>query len=430
MPSRSATNRLPRLPGRLRGNSLTTNSLLLMLSTAAMSAIGFVYWTIGTHLYRPDQVGAATAVLAALNLITSASLLGFEISIIRVLPGAADRSRLLGSCLGITSAVGLVAGGLFLFLQPLVSKDLGLVSTSRWAQVIFVSSVIISIYSYMIESTFIALRASRFVLSKNLIFSLAKLALLPLCTGLGAYGIYSSWIAGLLVALVVSLIVLKREFGLGPRPRLSLNPVRGMLTYSFANYVASFAEGLPIMLLPLLIVGMLGAVSNAHYYIAMMIANLLFIIPIGVTQSLFAEGSHEEGRIRSQTISATRLIGLLLIPASIVLWLVSPRILRIFGSSYESDGQTLLNLLILSAFVFAGNSVARTVLKLRYQSAPLVWVSLVGSAFIVGFAYLLRGMDLAGVGLAWILGQSLMLVLYSLSAWRGSRVVRRVSAHD
>jgi len=392
---------------------------MLMLSTGLLSGLGFLYWSVGTHTYTSDDVGLATAALAVLNLVTSASLLGFEIAIIRVLPGHPTPSRVLSACLGISLAIGLTVVLVLMLLGPTTWEVLGTFSALGVAGAALLGiAVIASVYSYMTESVFISLRASRFVVAKNAVFGVLKLLALPALALWGAAGIFGSWILGLIAADVLAVWILSRRHGISALPIPRLSAVRGMLRYSLGNYVASFLEGLPIMVLPLLVVDLFGASSNAHYYMAMTLATLLFVVPVAVTQALFAEVSNDDELLRRDTVRATKLIAVLLIPACLVFWIAGDRLLGIFGSSYAAEGEVLLVLLAASSWFVAGSSIARTVLKLRYHTSELVWISAVGSAVILVGAVVLRAHGLTGVGIAWLLGQALMCLLLCLSARR------------
>lgn len=54
----------------------------------------------------------------------------------------------------------------------------------------------------------------------------------------------------------------------------------------------------PIMDLPILITNSIGAKFLADFYLDMMIANLLYVIPMANFQSLFAEGSYSETELK------------------------------------------------------------------------------------------------------------------------------------
>jgi len=67
-----------------------------------------------------------------------------------------------------------------------------------------------------------------------------------------------------------------------------------MTKFSLGNYIAGLIGGLSTMVLPMLITNIIGAKFSAYFYMDMMIANLLYIIPMATSQSLFAEGSYSE----------------------------------------------------------------------------------------------------------------------------------------
>ncbi len=395
----------------LHRDSLFKNSFFMMLSTGVMSVLGFLFWTICTRLFTPTEVGIATALLAALNLITSLSLLGFEISIIRILPQYHNKSALLNSCLTIASSFGVVFALLFALLQPMVAPDLSVVRSNDLILVLFVIFEIVSICSYIFESTFIAYRQSSYVLKKNSIFSVVKIALPFGFVAFGAFGIYAAWMLSLMGAVGYSGFVLTRKFSHHFKPAFGIGPLKGMIRYSFDNYLASFAEGLPIMVLPLLVTNVFGPVANAHYYIAMMLATFLFTVPIATTQALFAEGSHEETEMSHKLIRASIFMAAWLIPGILGIVVLGPFILHIFGRDY-AGAFGLLRLLVLSAPIVGINALARTILKLRYRAGVTVWASLIGSGVIIGLSYILRHHGLNVIGVAWLVGQLVTAVIY------------------
>ena len=49
---------------------------------------------------------------------------------------------------------------------------------------------------------------------------------------------------------------------------------------------------------PAFFAALLGAENNAYFYVAWMIANVLFAIPRSISQSLFVEGSYSKNNIK------------------------------------------------------------------------------------------------------------------------------------
>ena len=76
-----------------RTDSLFRNAVFLMSSTAIMSVLGFVFWIFVAHLYSPEQIGVASALISITLLISNLSFLGLGSGFLRFLPGSAKPSR-------------------------------------------------------------------------------------------------------------------------------------------------------------------------------------------------------------------------------------------------------------------------------------------------------------------------------------------------
>jgi len=156
------------------------------------------------------------------------------------------------------------------------------------------------------------------VLIKNTISSIAKLILPIFLVALGVYGIFTSMGIAMAIAFLLSLIFLILRFNYLPKPIIDRIVVKRMTKFSLGNYIAGFIGGLPVMVLPILITNSIGAKFSAYFYLDMMIANLLYIIPMATSQSLFAEGSYSEIELKVQLKKAIKIISFILIPAILV----------------------------------------------------------------------------------------------------------------
>lgn len=394
----------------LRRESLYANSVFLLSSSLLLSALGFVFWTLCAHLYTTAQIGTATVLLSVVNLISSLALLGLEISIIRVLPGHKDKSALVNTSLSLTGLIGICAAALFVVFQPVISPRLGILRENGWITMLFVVYALASVASYIVESTLVAYRKSQYVLYKNGIFSVLKVVLAIAFIGFGAFGVYSAWMVSLAIAVLYSLGVLRKKLGHSFKASFRLKPLEGMVRYSLANYVSAFIEGLPVILLPLLISNFFGPVANAYYYIAMTFATMLYTVAVAATQSLFAEGSHSVSEIKAKVNKAMKFTGLLLLPGVVGLLLLGHYILLIFfGRDYASQASTLLDILAVSAIPIALNTIGATLLRVHYKMKYLLATDVIGTAPILIFAYAFRSMGLNGIGWAWLLGQLVTL---------------------
>ena len=164
------------------------------------------------------------------------------------------------------------------------------------------------------------------------------------------------------------------------------------------------------MVLPLLITVIASPKLTAYYYMPMMIASLLYVIPQGVNQALFSEGSHDEADLKKHAISSIKLIFSLLIPASIALIVLGSLILRIFGSQYETEGYTFLIFLVISGSFVSLNYVFESVFKVRKAFRTIVSIAVMQDIVILGLSVALLKYGLIGVGIAWLSGQALVTI--------------------
>src|SRR5690349_2256425 len=95
-----------RLVGRLASHvraPLIRNGYALILSAAATSGLGFVYWMLATRYYPPEVVGLNSAVLSAMLFVSGVAQLSLLSVMTRFLPRAGAASgRLVGAAYLLT----------------------------------------------------------------------------------------------------------------------------------------------------------------------------------------------------------------------------------------------------------------------------------------------------------------------------------------
>lgn len=375
----------------------------MMASTAIVSASGFFFWIIVANLYKDAQVGLATAVISVITFIMNLSILGLNYSVIRYLPKTTKKNRLLSDGFVAVSAAAAIFAGIFLFFLPLFSPSLLFIREGwpMWAFLLFCITIAVD---YFTESIFIAYRAGKFIFVKNVIVSLLKLVLPTFFVGFGAVGIFVAWAIALSSALIVSFTVLIRRFNFSFVPAMKKNTLQQMMSFSFANYFVGLLGITPGLVLPIMITNTINAATAAYFYIAFMIANLLYVIPFATTQSLFAEGSHDETTFWENVTKALKLIFALLLPSILVLMLLGNTILSFFGKSYSVEGIRFLQLLALSGIPVALNYLGFTILNVKRNLKALIAINIIGTIIILGLSYVLQEFALAGIGIAWLVG--------------------------
>jgi O-antigen/teichoic acid export membrane protein len=72
---------------------LFKNAIHLIATTVATAALGFVFWMVVTRYYASEEVGLASTIISAMNLLAMLSLLGFNVALIRFLPNADEKKQ-------------------------------------------------------------------------------------------------------------------------------------------------------------------------------------------------------------------------------------------------------------------------------------------------------------------------------------------------
>lgn len=176
--------------------------------------------------------------------------------------------------------------------------------------------------------------------------------------------------------------------------------IKKIFPFSFGNFIAGFLGGLPMMILPLMMTNLVDPETTAYYYMAMMIATLLFIIPGATADSLFAEGSHNEKEMKAHIKKAVKIISLILIPAILITIFFGKYLLLLFGKEYSTGGFRLLQLLALSGVFVSINYTFGTILRVKHRIKELILISFVAALLILGLSYLFLARGLLGIGLA------------------------------
>jgi len=399
---------------RVTTTPLYSNAFYLMLNTGVMALFGFFFWIVVARFYTEAEVGLGSAVISAMSLLSIISLVGLNISLVRFLPHADKPRELINSCYTLGGLISLVVAGIFLAGLSFWSPALAFVNQNAIFASAFIVFTILWTLSGLVNFTFIARRRAGLVLYKGIIFSVLRLPL-PILFVLffRTFGIVASWGVAMAVALGVSIFMFlpRVQHSYKPVPTLKLNLLKDMWRYSGGNYLANlFSTCLPFIL-PLMVVNVLGAQQNAYFYIAWMISGLLFAIPFAVSQSLFAEGSHFEDKLKENVTKSLKFTYLLLVPAVIVLILVGKWVLLAFGQSYSASALHLLWVLSVSSLPLALTHIYSGILRVtgRIKELVAIWGFIVLAVLLASYL-IMPVTGIIGIGYAWLGAQTIVAV--------------------
>jgi len=180
-----------------------------MIATSATAILGFVFWVVAARFYDPEDVGLASATIAAMGLVVSLSRLGLEMGLVRFLHQSGEDAR---TTINTVFTVGLLASlaAALIFIAGLSfwSPALIFLRENPGYLVAFVVFCVASTLSTFTDHAFIAERRAGFAMGRSIIFSLLKLPLpVLLAVFFKSFGIFASWGISLIVALLVSVLI-------------------------------------------------------------------------------------------------------------------------------------------------------------------------------------------------------------------------------
>jgi O-antigen/teichoic acid export membrane protein len=407
-------------------SSLYNNAIYLMINSIVTAIFGFVFWNLMARRFAPSTVGLGSAILAASTLISSFGHLGLGTGCVLFVPQVGGKARqLVNSALLVSGVATVLASVVYLIGVDIWSPALSFVAENFFLAAGFVVLTAVMTVANLSDSAFIARKSSKYVLWRNLIISLTRIPLpLVVFFGLGGYGIFLGNGLAVTFSLVIVLVVyIPKVYASSSSERsANLGLVRQILPFSFGNYLSRVFSGSIGSIFTIMVFDLGGPQYSAYLYMSWMIANLLSVIPSGLSMSLFAEGSHVR-HVSTYDVQRALLLSYgLLIPACVAIYFFGPWILRIFGVTYATNGIPLLRWLVLASFPITINLIYNAVNQVREKMSIIMVQALVTTGLSVGLGYWFLGkMGLMGVGVGYFLGNLVVALVASRLLWKVMR---------
>lgn len=388
----------------LINDHLYGSTLWLIADSIILTGFGFFFWAINARLFSPEQVGLGTTLIASMELIVGLSLLGFNVALVRYLPRAIKKNKIVSSCFTLSGIVALIISLIFILGLNTFSPKLMFLKEISLYWILFIVFIIFNVLFVLIEPVFIVFRKAKFVLIKNFIFSILKLVFPFALVFMGAFGIFGSWALAALIALIVSLffIPLKIRFS------INKNIIKKMFRFSSGNYLAHFFVIAPALILPLVITNLISPETTAYFYVALMIAGLLYIIPGAISSPLIAESSRNKNNLKKNVKKAFKFTFILLGLGVIIVLIAGKYLLLLFGKEYSENGFRLLQILALSSIPAAVTILYVAIKNVQHRIKTVVLINFLMAISILVLSYSLLNYGLIGIGIGWLLGKSLV----------------------
>ncbi len=402
--------------GRLGGWTAPVHrdGLALVLSSALTSAVGLVYWVLVARLFTPEVAGVNSAVLATLAGLGGIAHLNMQNALLRFVPVAGPRSsRLVAGAYVAATVSAVVIGTLFALGAPLWAPDMvGVAGLGALVVFFAVGTPLMALFDVQ-DNLLTGLGRAMIVPVENLLFSLLKAGLLIVAAVVVLPGsIAISWVVATAVAVaVISVWVFTVLLPRHAAKDAVTEPitVSGIARFAGTDYAGSVFWQAAIYGLPLLILARIGAAHAATYQIVWTMAMSLYLVVTGMTQSMVAHGAGEPESAEQARRATSRRALMLTVPAVAVLTFGAHLILSIFGSYYAATGTWALVLCALSALPNIVTASALATARVQRQMSVLFAVPAAISVIVITLSWTLApAWGLAGVGAAWLVGQSVV----------------------
>jgi O-antigen/teichoic acid export membrane protein len=400
--------------GKGRPLPMFLNSMSLILAKVFSLGLGFLAWLVAARLFDPTDVGLASAAVAAMMLCVQFSLVGVGSSIINLFPGQQHApARLFDTAFSVVGASAFAAGAVFLVIAATFLHELRVVATDPVFAVVFVLLGVFGALGVLLDQISTVVRRGDEALRRNILAGLVTLvAIVGVAvgrSGSASLGILVAWVIGSAAAVALGwrqLAAAQARY----RYRLRLEPSLGrrLIGLGFPNYLLTLAERAPGPVLPIVVTELLSPAANAYWYAVWMVAWVVFIVPIQVGLSLFAEASHHPeslARIVRNGLRSSLAIGII---GAIGVTIGAELVLRLLGHGYAAAGATPLRILVWAvvpaSFIQAYFSTCRAIQRLREAIGTAIVSGAVGvvAAAIGG---IMAG--LTGMAIAWVISQGL-----------------------
>jgi O-antigen/teichoic acid export membrane protein len=403
------------------------------MNAAGASLLGFIFWMIAPRMFSADEIGVGASLINAITLLSFFSTFGIQIGLLRFisLHDQKESFSLLNSAFSLVILSSVILGFGFAFSAGLWSDTFGKAMVSFTEKSVFTLFVVFWSIHLLLNAVFIAKKRSKLVFLKDTgIFSVLKIALLFPLIFLGTLGIVTAWGFGILIAVLVMWILFlgKMVGGYRYRPSGISKELKNIVNYSVINYIGEIFRTLPTLILPILAVHLVSPENGGYFFIAWMIANVIFYMVYMFTLPLVVEGAENMDQITSKINKSKNFAIAVFTPGIIVLLLFPGFILELVGGSDDyREGALLLRVLAISVAPFIINNLL--VAKSRiYQSKDVIWIYGLSTAITISLGILwFPLMGIVAGGWAWLLGQIVVAVIFGIKEFG---INRRALTHN
>lgn len=411
-----------RLPSHFRV-PMYREGYALVLSGGIGSVLGLAYWIVAAHSYNPRVLGLNSAMISAMMFLAGVSQLNLASAAVRFLPtaGVATRRFVITIYL-LTFGTAVIVSLVFLAGVEIWTPTLSFLRNIPGFALAFVVSTMAWGAFNLQHSILTGLRRAAWVPVENAVYSIGKLGLvLAFASLLPEWGIFASWTMALAltqlptVAFIFGRLIPRHK---GVTSAGAVPPSRSNVSrYVAGDYVGGLCWLAAITLIPIIVFERLGPAANAYFSLSWVLITPLYLISASMGSALVVSAVLETRKLRTIGYRMLMQTSLLVVPLATVLIITAPYVLRVFGDDYSTHGASVLRLLAFAAIPGTLNTLYINIARVQRRMSRVVMIFASQSALVLGLTWVwVRPYGLVGVGLAWVVSQSVVAAIVAVHA--------------
>jgi O-antigen/teichoic acid export membrane protein len=164
---------------------------------------------------------------------------------------------------------------------------------------------------------------------------------------------------------------------------------------------------------------LISATANGWFYIAFLIADVVYVVPQALVTALYAVSSAQPAVLAHKIRLTMGMAVITCVVANVFLLVGGRQLLGLFGPSYAQEGLWSLRLLGLGAFPFLLKDLYVAISRIQDRIAKALLPLAAGAVLEVGLAALgARLGDLTGLSLGWVIAVCIEAVLIVPTVYR------------
>jgi O-antigen/teichoic acid export membrane protein len=388
----------------------------LIANGATTGVLGLLYWILAARLFGQTALGQNSSLIAGMIMVSGLAQLNYTRSLSSLIPPARSGAvRLVGRVYLIVSVLSLVLGALFAAVLPEVSSRYSYLRPAFLAIPGFALAVALwSIFT--LEDTVLAsARRASIIPAENGFFGLAKLGLLFIFAAIkgGPLSIFLAWVLPLvLIVTPINTYSFRRALpALANLPAEPAPPPERWVKFDFVGYMFWVLGTSP---LPFLVLGYLGPIKAAGFYLPLTLTSTVDVVTLNVGNAITAEVTRNGGRVDRHAARFVAGYWLLVLAGSIFIVVFAPQVMVIFGRHYKSGSAIVLRLLLGASAARAAMFLMNALSRAAGKGGRILLVQATASVLTLGIGLtLMPAIGTKGMAIGWLVG-SLMAGVIAL----------------